>query len=265
MAIPLTTAVVVLGQITDGGALGSLFNAAAALIVLGGTICATFVSYSPGEVVRACRAAVGAFADRSDTLGELSAQLVAFSIRVHRRGLHTLEADAESIGDPFLRKGLMLAVDGVSVDVVREILNLERRASESEDDRPARIFEAAAGYAPTLGILGAVLGLINVMQQLDKPGALGAGIAVAFVATIYGVGLANLLLLPIAGRLRERAADTSRRRELIIEALVSMQQRMNPRLVEQKIRGLGAEMPALEEIAARLDSHRPPMPASRPS
>lgn len=257
LAIPLATAVVVLGQLADGGALGSLLNLAAALVVLGGTVCATLVSYSPGEVIRACRVAARTFTDRGDTIRELSAELVAFAIRVHRRGIHTIEEDAETVRDPFLRKGLLLAVDGVSVEGVREILHLERRAGESEDDRPARIFEAAAGYAPTLGILGAVLGLINVMQYVERPGALGAGIAVAFVSTIYGVGLANLFLLPIAGRLRERAAENSRRREMIIEALVSMQQRTNPRLVVQKIRGLGAEVPALDEILARIETRQP--------
>jgi chemotaxis protein MotA len=249
--------VVVLGQLADGGAIGSLLNLAAAFIVLGGTVSATLVSYSPREVIRACRAAVQAFTDRGDTIGELSAELVAYAIRVHRRGIHTIEEDAETVRDPFLRKGLLLAVDGVSVEGVREILHLERRAGESEDDRPARIFEAAAGYAPTLGILGAVLGLINVMQHLERPGALGAGVAVAFVSTIYGVGLANLFLLPIAGRLRERAAENSRRREMIIEALVSMQQRVNPRLVVQKIRGLGAEVPAIDEIIARIETRQP--------
>jgi chemotaxis protein MotA len=124
--------------------------------------------------------------------------------------------------------------------VLRDVVATERRARDADDEAPARVFEAAAGYAPTLGILGAVLGLIQVMQHLSEPGALGAGIATAFVATIYGVGSANLLFLPIAGRMRERAETASRRRDLIAEALFSIHARMNPRMVAQKLKALTA-------------------------
>jgi chemotaxis protein MotA len=164
------------------------------------------------------------------------------------------------VHDPFLRNGLMLAIDGVSSDMLREALNVERVAQESRDDVPARVFEAAAGYAPTLGILGAVLGLIRVMETLVAPQALGSGIAIAFVSTVYGVGSANLILLPIAARLRERSATAARRRDLIIEALVDVQQRLNPRLVAQKTRGFAKEAPRLAEIAQRMSRPMAPKP-----
>jgi len=129
-------------------------------------------------------------------------------------------------------------VDGVEPALLRDLLTTELRARETTDDEPARIFESAAGYAPTFGILGAVLGLIHVMRSLATPGALGEGVAVAFVATVYGLGLANLLLLPLASRLRERALAITRRRELILEAVVSLRGRMHPRLLAQTMRGM---------------------------
>ena len=182
----------------------------------------------------------------------MSAELVALSIRAHRRGLLALESEVDAVRDPFLRNGLALAIDGVSSEMLRDALNVERLAQESREDVPARVFEAAAGYAPTLGILGAVLGLIRVMEHLAAPSALGNGIAMAFVATVYGVGSANLVLLPIAARLRERAAVASRRRDLVTETLIDVQQRINPRLVAQKARGFSRSLPRIDEIARRM-------------
>jgi chemotaxis protein MotA len=176
----------------------------------------------------------------TDTTDTLAARLVALAGRAHRKGLMSLESDLSSIEDHFLRDGLTLIVDGIALEGLRDVVAMERRARDADEEAPARVFEAAAGYAPTLGILGAVLGLIQVMQHLSEPGALGAGIAVAFVATVYGVGSANLLFLPIAGRMRERAANASRRRDLIAEALFAIHARMNPRLVAQKLKVLTA-------------------------
>jgi chemotaxis protein MotA len=251
-AIAVGVAIVVVGQALDGGTFSALLQGPAALIVFGGTCAATLVSYSPATVREALRAAADTFRGSDDNLDELSAQLVALSIRAHRRGLLALEAEADAVEDPFLRNGLALAIDGVSSDTLRDALNVERLAQESREDVPARVFEAAAGYAPTLGILGAVLGLIRVMEHLATPAALGSGIAMAFVATVYGVGSANLVLLPIAARLRERAATASRRRDLVTEALIDVQQRINPRLVAQKARGFSSGLPRVDEIARRM-------------
>jgi chemotaxis protein MotA len=251
-AIAIGIAVVVAGQALDGGTLRALVQLPAALIVFGGTCAATLVSYSPRTVFDALRSAAGTFWGSDDDLDELSAELVALSIRAHRRGLLALESEVDAVRDPFLRNGLALAIDGVSSETLRDALSVERLAQEGREDVPARVFEAAAGYAPTLGILGAVLGLIRVMEHLAAPGALGSGIAMAFVATVYGVGSANLILLPIAARLRERAAIASRRRDLMTEMLIDVQQRINPRLVAQKARGFAGGLPRVDEIARRM-------------
>jgi chemotaxis protein MotA len=232
--------VVVIAQLLEGGSPQSLLQAAAALIVFGGTAAAVLVSYSPQEVLRALRIVVDTFRVPDTTTDTLAQRLVAISSQAHRRGLMALENELTTIDDPFLAGGLGLVIDGVAIEALRDITSTERRARDDDDEAPARVFEAAAGYAPTLGILGAVIGLIQVMQHLSEPGALGSGIAVAFVATVYGVGSANLLFLPLAGRLRERAHTASRRRDLIAEALFAIHARMNPRLVAQKLKALSA-------------------------
>src|SRR5690606_1049884 len=140
-------------------------------------------------------AAWDAFQRDDEDIDQLSAELVALSIRAHRGGLLALERHIDDVRDPFLRNGLTLVVDGVNSETLRDALNVQRVAQETREDVPVRIFEAAAGYAPTLGILGAVLGLIRVMEHLTAPASLGSGVATAFVATVYGVGSANLVLL----------------------------------------------------------------------
>ena len=246
LAIPVAVGVVVGSQLLEGGSWTSLMQSTAALIVVGGTLAATLISYAPGAVFDAVREAIRSFGGRDDDLAGLSSQLVAMSVRAHRNGVLSLEADLDRMEDDFLRNGLALAVDGVEPSLLRDLLTTEMRARETTDDEPSRIFESAAGYAPTFGILGAVLGLIHVMRSLATPGALGEGVAVAFVATVYGLGLANLFLLPLAGRLRERALAAGRRRELILEAIVAMRGRMHPRLLAQTMRGLAPVVPVVD-------------------
>jgi chemotaxis protein MotA len=240
LMVPLGIVVVLGAQMLEGGAPQSLLQGAAALIVFGGTMAAVLVSYSPQEVLSAIRRVVETFRVDDTTTDKLAQRLVAIAGQAHRKGVMTLENELGAIEDPFLANGLALVVDGVAIETLRDITVTERRARDADDEAPARVFEAAAGYAPTLGILGAVLGLIQVMQHLSDPGALGSGIAVAFVATVYGVGSANLVFLPLAGRLRERAYTESRRRDLIAEALFAIHERMNPRLVAQKLKALSA-------------------------
>jgi chemotaxis protein MotA len=247
---PLGVVVVLLAQYLDGSQLGALLQGSSALIVGGGTLAAILVSYTPIEIVRAIRAAARAFLTPDDDVDMLAAQMVTLSIRGHRQGLPALEPEIDQIEDPFLRDGLALVVDGTPTATLNEMLLLEKNSREAEEEAPARIFEAAAGYAPTMGILGAVLGLMRVMEHLSAPGVLGGGIALAFVATVYGVGSANLVLLPIAGRLRERAAVQARRRELIIQGLLGMHHRLNPRLVGHKLRAFSSRVPRIDEIAA---------------
>jgi len=238
--LPLGILVVVIAQLLEGGAPQSLLQGAAALIVFGGTAAAILVSYSPREVVAAVRSVAATFRVVDTTTDTLAQRLVAIAGQAHRKGVMTLENELGEIEDPFLRNGLALVIDSVAIESLRDITATERRARDADDEAPARVFEAAAGYAPTLGILGAVIGLIQVMQHLSEPGTLGSGIAVAFVATVYGVGSANLIFLPLAGRLRERAHAASRQRDLIAEALFAIHERMHPRLVAQKLKALSA-------------------------
>ncbi len=250
VAVPAVFAMVLLAQVLEGGAVGALLHGAAALVVVGGTAAATLITYSPGEMRAALRAAARSFVVAAEEApGRLTADLVRLSVRGHRHGLLALDADLDGLDDPFLRNGLSLVVDGIDAATLRQVLDAESRAREAQDGEPARLFEAAAGYAPIFGILGAALGLIQVMRHLASPSGLGAGIAVAFVATVYGLGFANMLLLPMAGRLRERAARAVARRQLVVEGLLALQQRTHPRVVAQTMRAMAPGTPPLAEVA----------------
>jgi len=251
-ALPLGLGVLAAAQALDGGSVRALVSLPAAMVVFGGTVAAILVSYAPGQVARALRDAWRAFHGPQETPAALSGRLIGLAVRAHRHGPAALEAELAGVADPFLRSGLALAVDGVSAETLARVLTLEKLARAADEDEPARIWDAAAGYAPTLGILGAGLGLIHVLQQLHTPGGLGAGVATAFVATVYGVGSANLLFLPVAGRLREQATRAAHRRELIAEGLVAISERTSPRLVVERLRPLVPDTPTVEEVVARL-------------
>jgi chemotaxis protein MotA len=163
--------------------------------------------------------------------------LVAFANKARRNGVVSLDSDLQTIEDPFLKRTLMLAVDGTEPSELRSIMRVSLdSATESEERLPA-VFESAGGFSPTIGILGAVLGLIQVMQHLDNINEVGRGIAVAFVATIYGVGIANLFFLPFAGKMRIRIREEYQRREMMLEGVISILEGMNPRMLEVKLGG----------------------------
>jgi chemotaxis protein MotA len=229
---------VLVGHGLEGGRLGSLVQGAAALIVFGGTVGAVLVSFPLQEVRRAVTSLRHVFVNDDQPPEDVLATIGRYALKARKEGILALEDDADRVADPFLRKGLTLAIDGTNSTTLRHMLEAEISSREEDEEGPARVFEAAGGYAPTVGILGAVLGLINVMENLSDPGKLGAGIAVAFVATIYGVGAANLLLLPIGNKLRARAGRIARRREVLLEGVMAIQEGLNPRLIEHKLRGL---------------------------
>jgi chemotaxis protein MotA len=236
-ALPLGIAVLFAGQWLAGGHAASLFQLDAALVVFGGTFAALAISY-PGVTLRRAVAAIPhVFASPKTTADALVARFTDFAIRVRKRGVMTLESEIPKAGEPFLARTLGLLVDGVSADDLRLALRTASEAMEDADDELAEVYEAAGGYAPTLGILGAVLGLMHVMENLTAPSKLGAGIAVAFVATVYGVASANLVFLPIAMRLRVTARDRAVRRQAIIAGAVALQQGMHPRLLEAQLDG----------------------------
>jgi chemotaxis protein MotA len=229
-------AILVVAQFIDGGSLRALWQPTAALVVFGGTAVAVFVSYPPVAIRRTFAAIGSAMTGQRPAIEPLLAVFFDFADRARRRGLLSLEGDIEMIADPFLRTAIGLVVDGTDEKTCRHILEIESHTLREVAEQPAEVLETAAGYAPTLGILGAVLGLIHVMDSLAEPSQLGAGIAVAFVATVYGVGVANLLLLPLATKLRGIARHSATGREMVIEGALALQEGLNPQLVEQKLR-----------------------------
>jgi len=244
IGVPVAVGLVLLGQFIEGGALRSLLQGAAALIVFGGTLGAVLLSFSLADVRRAAGGLKTVFIEPDQSPDETINAILRYARVARKDGILALEDEAAEAKDPLLRKGLMLAVDGLNPKTLREMLEVDLDAAEEADLVPARVFESAGGYAPTVGILGAVLGLIHVMENLSDPSKLGAGIAVAFVATVYGVGVANLVLLPIASKLRLRAAQAARRRVLVFEGVLAIQEGLNPRLIDQKLHGfVGAGQP----------------------
>jgi chemotaxis protein MotA len=225
------------GQVLEGGSLHSITQFTAAIIVFGGTIGAVMVNYPLHTFVLALKnARLAIFSRGADprTIIKYISELAAIA---RKDGLLALESKVRKTQDPFLKKGLQLVVDGTEPKLTREILEIEMAYSEEYHHASAKVFESAGGYAPTIGILGAVLGLIHVMENLADPSKLGAGIAVAFVATVYGVGSANLLYLPLAGKLKLKMREESIIKELIVEGLISLSEGENPRRVEEKLTG----------------------------
>jgi chemotaxis protein MotA len=225
------------GQLLEGGYVGSLLQGAAFLIVLGGTAGAVMVQ-SPAQVfARGVRMAKWIVLPPDFAPRRMIADIFRWSLSARKEGLLSLEEQAEIAADPFARKGLQLLVDGADPEKLREAMEVEIVTFEEYHRQAARIWEAAGGYAPTIGILGAVLGLIHVMENLSDPARLGSGIAVAFVATIYGVGLANLVFLPVATKLKVLIARQVLVREILVDGLVSIAEGENPRMIENRLLG----------------------------
>ena len=225
------------GNYLEGGHAAALLNGPAALIVLGGTLGAVFLQ-TPMSIFKR---ALGIFRwilfpPHLDLPGGIN-RVVNWSMTARKEGLLGLEPVADSEPDPFARKGLQLLVDGAEPESIRSILEVDLFTQEGRDLQAAKVFESMGGYAPTIGILGAVMGLIHVMGNLADPSQLGGGIAVAFVATIYGVGFANLLLLPIGNKLKSLAIRQSRYREMLLEGILSIAEGENPRSIELKLHG----------------------------
>jgi len=225
------------GQILEGGSLSIMFQGAAFLIVFGGTLGAVMVQCPTKVFVTAIRMGRWAFITPRLNSRELIGQLTEWSTLARKEGILALEAYSSTVSDPFLKKGLQLLVDGNSAEKIREVLDVDIHSWEQLRWQSARVWEAAAGYSPTIGIIGAVLGLMHVMQNLGEPSKLGSGIAVAFVATIYGVAFANLLFLPVANKLKSIIMQQTHMREMIVDGLVGIASGDNPRLVENKLQG----------------------------
>ncbi len=222
--------------VIEGGALRALINVPGALIVFGGTFGAALVS-NPLERVLALpklimRTITGGSSHHAEAL---VSQLVNLADKARRQGLLSLEEEEEKIADPFLKKGIVLVVDGVDPAEVRHILETETHLMEERHAHGYNLLEAMGGYAPTMGVLGAVLGLINVLSHLEESSSVGEGIATAFVATMYGVGVANLVFLPLSGKLKGYSQEEVLMRKIMTEGILAIQAGDNPRIIREKL------------------------------
>lgn len=237
IGIGLGVAAIVGGQAMEGGHLGTFVQPAAFLIVVVGTLAAVLVQYPLPVFLKGMRMAKWVFRPPESEAGALIRRVGQWSNTARKEGLLALEKHLAMTRDPFQKTGLQLLVDGADAEKLRDTLDVQIISFETAERQAARVWEAAGGYAPTLGILGAVIGLIHVMENLSDPSKLGAGIAVAFVATIYGVGLANLVFLPIANRIKFTISQRVTEREIICDGLMGIAQGDNPRIIEARLKG----------------------------
>lgn len=225
------------GNFLEGGSWESLINGPAALIVFGGTLGAAILQTPKASLQRALKLSAWIFQPPRMQFQQGIDKLVRWAKAARKEGLLGLENIAEMERDDFSRKGLQLLVDGSEPEVIRHVLETDLLVAEKRDFEAVHFYESMGGYAPTIGIIGAVMGLIHVMRHLTDPALLGPGIAVAFVATIYGVAFANLLLLPVANKLRQCVREKSQFRELMIEGIIAIAEGENPRAIEMKLSG----------------------------
>lgn len=229
------------GLLLEGGKISDVAQITAAMIVLGGTVGAVMVTTPLPMLVRAGRKLPLVFFDRAQPANAAIQQIIGFATQARKFGIVSLEQDAMNIQDQFLNKALNLAVDGTDLEALRKMMELEISLEEQQGEAEAKVFECAGGYAPTVGIIGAVLGLIQVMKHLENIEEVGRGIAVAFVATVYGVGSANLFFLPAANKLRARLHGAMRIRELMLEGVIAIVEGLNPRLIRLKLEAYARE------------------------
>jgi chemotaxis protein MotA len=235
------------GLLIEGGKLKDVAQFTAALIVMGGTAGAVMVSLPMSVVIGGLKRLKAVFFDQKVELNAVIEEVIGFATKARKNGLVSLEQEAFGIEDPFLKKALTLAVDGTDLQEIRKMLELEIGLEEQHADAEAKVFEYAGGYAPTVGIIGAVMGLIQVMKNLANIDEVGHGIAVSFVATVYGVGLANLFFLPAANKIKARTHVETQRKELILEGVAGIVEGLNPKLIRAKLESFTHAAPAKEK------------------
>lgn len=231
------------GAVEEGLSLKSLVQPTAAMIVLGGTFGAAFISFPLPVVLKAFKDIKKAFFMPSEKHDTIIKDMIGYAAKARRNGLISLEQEAQTIKDPFTKKGISLVVDGIDPQKLKEAMEIEIESYEEHEKGSAEFFEAAGGYAPTIGIIGAVLGLIVVMSNLSDTSKLGAGIAVAFVATIYGLLTANVFCLPIGTKIKSRIKSEMLRRQMVVEGLIAIQNGENPHFIEQKLKAFIPDHP----------------------
>lgn len=251
VGIVLAIGSIILGQHLEGGHLGSILQLTAFLIVAGGTIGAVLVATPMSDLLRAMKLLKRAFFPGSSHAVATAQKLVEMAGVARKDGIVALEGLYKEHPDPFFRLAIQHVVDGTNAQLLREILDTDLHVRTEEQVASAKVFESAGGFAPTVGILGAVLGLIHVMENLNDPSKLGSGIAVAFVATIYGVGLANLLFIPLGNKIKRVVHIERTLQEMVIEGALAIQAGQSPRAVEDRLHAyLSGHTPAKKDAAA---------------
>lgn len=223
------------GQMLEGGSVFQILQPTAALIVFGGTLGATMIGFPMNVVKQAAADLMRFFMEEKSSPSDVIDQVIKFTNKARREGIISLEKDAATIEDEFFRKAIMMAVDGSEPKELRQTMEVELQYMEERGEHSAKVYEAAGGYCPTIGIIGAVLGLIQVMQHLDDINEVGHGIAVAFVATIYGVAAANIFFLPAANKLKMKHRKHMIIKEMMLEGTLGILEGQNPRLIEGKL------------------------------
>jgi chemotaxis protein MotA len=239
--IALALAGILGGLLLEDGRIQDIAQVTAAMIVLGGTFGAVLVTTPMPIMVRALAGLRYVFLDRAVSAGDTIETLIRFATKARKSGIVSLEEEAQTLPDPFLRKALGLAVDGTDLNELRKIMEIDIHLAEQAAEEEAKVWEAAGGYAPTIGIIGAVMGLIQVMKHLEDIKAVGHGIAVAFVATVYGVGSANIFFLPAANKLRARMHRASRIMDMTLEGVLGIVEGLNPTLIRLKLEAFNDE------------------------
>ncbi len=229
------------GLLLEGGKITDVGQLTAAMIVLGGTIGAVMVTTPTGTLKSAVKKLPTVFWDEGTNVETHLEDILALSGQARKHGLIAIDSDVQTLPNPFLKKALSMAVDGTDLKVIREIMELEICTDEKRGESEAKVFEAAGGYAPTIGIIGAVLGLIQVMKHLEDIEAVGHGIAVAFVATVYGVAVANLVFLPIANKLKSRLQQSLDEKEFLLEGAITVIEGLHPNLIRNKLLAFASE------------------------
>ena len=226
------------GLILEGGKIGDISQLTAAMIVLGGTLGAVMINTPMSVLIAAAKRLPDVFMERVHPTGEIIDTIVRLAGVARKSGIVSLEGDVDKLHDPFLKKALSLAVDGTDLQELRKMMEFEITAEERQTEAEAKVYEAAGGYAPTIGIIGAVMGLIQVMKHLENIEEVGHGIAVAFVATVYGVAVSNIVFLPAANKIKSRGHHSVALKELSLEGVCSLAEGMNPKLIRTKLEGI---------------------------
>jgi chemotaxis protein MotA len=253
------------GMVLEGGRIAQILQPTAAMVVFGGTLGAVMLSFPLPLLIASLKQIIDVFRDNGPDYRQTIETLVRFCNKARREGILALDGELPGIENPFLHRAMMLAIDGTEPNELRKMMVLEMDLQSERDEDIPRVFEAAGGYSPTVGILGAVLGLIQVMQHLDNIEEVGKGIAVAFVATIYGVALANLFCLPAAAKLKTRAQKVRLVREMMLEGVVSMLEGINPRVLEMKLGAFLDETDRVDPIMDPKVENIEPAPAPAPT